>query len=185
MQLIYRALARYLVNRPALIQRLYVRARRTPYSHIKARNSEQEYMRRWWLFNPYQNADGTYPKRNWFMRLLPSVRIHEILLADDDEHLHDHPWNAQTIVLEGGYTEEVEAGQYLDGWDTEANQETVSMHRKPGYTGPIRFGQYHRISQLHPYALTLFITFRYQGTWGFLVNGEKVPYKTYFEGLEK
>ena len=50
-----------------------------------------------------------------------------------------------------------------------------------GDTAALKFGEYHRIRKVDPKqgAVTLFITGRYRGTWGFLVNGEKVPYKTY------
>lgn len=175
MQILYRRLARFLARHPQLVDRLIERAKRTPYSHIQGRNSDETYMRRWWLFNPYQNADGSYPKRNWFMRLLPSIRIHEILLADDDKHLHDHPWDAQTIILQGGYVEQISTEHAPGNFKS----------RQAGDTNAIRFGQYHRITFIDGVAVTLFITFKYRGTWGFLVNGKKVPYQQYFESLKR
>ena len=57
--------------------------------------------------------------------------------------------------------------------------------RTAGYTGRLLFGQYHRISEVSPGGVwTLFITGRKRGTWGFLVNGNKVPWRTYL-GLDK
>lgn len=175
MQFIMRALARYIASRPKQVDWLLERAKRTPYSHIQGRNTDELYMRRWWLFNPYQNADGSYTKRNWFMRLLPSIRIHEILLPDDDQHLHDHPWDAQTIILRGGYVEQLPALNFKDRF----------VKRSAGDTNAIRFGEYHRITFIDGVAVTLFITFKYRGTWGFLVDGKKVPYQQYFESLKR
>ncbi len=189
MQFIYRRIARLLTAQPHITKALFERAQKTPYSTLMSRDGTQEYMRRWWLFNPYQNADGTYPKRNWLMRLLPSVRFHEILLPDNDLHLHDHPWNAQTIVLRGWYIEEVENPDYEPTIvDHPSNKPTMYLHRQAGYTGPIRFGQYHRIASVsasrRQQTLTLFITFRHKGTWGFRVNGVKVPWRQYL-GVDK
>lgn len=50
----------------------------------------------------------------------------------------------------------------------------------PGCTQAIRFNEYHRIIEVSQGGVwTLFVTSRYQGTWGFLVNGVKVPYRDY------
>ena len=52
---------------------------------------DNPYMRRWFIVprNPYQN-----------------IYLHEILRSDDDRAGHDHPWNNQTLVIDGGYTEQ-------------------------------------------------------------------------------
>jgi len=48
------------------------------------------------------------------------------------------------------------------------------LNRNAGYTGPLLFGQYHRISKVSPGGVwTLFITGRKRGTWGFQVNGKR------------
>jgi len=79
-----------------------------------------------------------------------SIRVHKILKKDADEHLHDHPWNARTFILKGNYVE------FREG------------------TNPLRI-----VDVCEEGAYTLFITGKYQGTWGFLVNGAKVHYKKY------
>lgn len=147
-------------------------------------------MGRWWLFNPYPNPyGGEQPKR--YLSWLPSVRIHHICRCDQDRHLHDHPWNARTIVLRGWYYEErpfdvnnrLPSGSmysFVSGGQTRA-----LFDRERGYTGRLLFGQYHRISDVSPYGVwTLFITGRKRGTWGFEVNGVKVPWREYL-GLDK
>lgn len=141
---------------------LIVRAVRTPYSDIVSRDGQDVYMRRFWLFNPY-TADGEYKTRYLWCPI--SIRVHHIVREDRDAHLHDHPWNARTIVLSGGYWELRDDGRYY--------------RRERGDTARIRFGQFHRITEVDPVygAVTLFITGRKRGTWGF-----KVPYREYLAG---
>lgn len=173
----WRALA-WLASRPRVVEWLIARAARTPYAHIVSADGSL-YMGRWWLFNPYRkDADGhTLPAR-W--QWLPSIRLHHIMRPDRDRHLHDHPWNARTIILRGSYKEERKAhNPALPGFIV-----THSYRRKAGYTGTLKFGEYHRIAWVADGgAWTLFFTWRKQGTWGFWVNGRKVPSRTYL-GIE-
>ncbi len=164
MSKLWRAVA-WLVTRPRVTTWLALRAAKTPYTHITAAdNPNNVYMWRWWLFNPYRkDADGNVlPARfPW----LPSVRLHKIERPDSDRHLHDHPWDARTIILRGRYVE-----QRLD----------ATRVRDAGYTGTLKFGEYHRIEAVSRGGVwTLFFTWRKQGTWGFLVDGKKVPYRKY------
>lgn len=143
------------------------RAKRTPYRHIYKHN--KLYMARYWLFNRYDQPikkRGDLPTVGKKYPYLPSIRIHHIKRPDLDKTLHDHPWNARTIILNGGYRECV---LMQDG-------STSVRIRKAGYTGIIGYGKYHSIVTVEPYTYTLFITGPKQGSWGFLVNGKKVPY---------
>lgn len=139
----------------------------TPFTHIDG------YMNRYWVANPFPGENrcealGSYRDG------LASVRVHHILRADFDRYLHDHPWAARTIILYGWYREV----RLVDGVE-------VEFLRQPGDTATINFGEYHRIIEVSPGGVwTLFITWQYQGTWGFLVDGVKIPYRTYFN-LEK
>jgi hypothetical protein len=161
-QRIWQLVAR-LITRESVADWLFLRAIRTPYNHIRSADGREVYMLRYWLFNPYPASGET---KRW--SLLPSVRIHWIMRADQDRHLHDHPWNARTVVLKGWYREE------------RIEHPGMSYWRTSGYTGRLLFGQYHRIAEVSPGGVvTLFITWRYQGTWGFLVNGVKVPWREY------
>lgn len=140
------------------------RAQRTPYRHLDG------YMNRYWLFNPYEDTAGRYIDLSWWRRRLPSVRVHHILREDTDDHLHDHPWDARTIILRGVYVEE-----YLN-----KRGELVGASRINGDTRAIRFGEYHRIKWVGSGGVyTLFFTWKYMGTWGFLVGGVKVPWREY------
>lgn len=148
-----------IIARPAVAGWLIQRAMRTPYVHLP------DYMDRFWLFNPYEDADGRRDIQGWLGRRLPSIRLHHILREDLADHLHDHPWDARTIILSGWYREWTEEGVYL---------------RRPGDTRRILFGEYHHISEVSPGGVwTLFITWKYRGTWGFKVDGVKIPYREY------
>lgn len=182
-ELIWRAIAR-IVSRPAVATWLIERSQRTPYTPIRSRDETELYMSRWWLFNPYSKdaAGNAGPARfGW----LPSIRVHHILRADDDAHLHDHPWNARTIVLRGWYTEERPTAAVPVGveWFPAFGDDGVlraGFKRERSYTGRVLFNSYHRISEVAPGGVyTLWFTWRYQGTWGFLVDGKKVPWREY------
>lgn len=151
--------AAWVVSRKPAADWLIARAQRTPYFDL------ENYMDRWWLFNRYSEigSQEVVEKRfSW----LPSIRVHHILREDRAEHLHDHPWDARTIILRGHYVETLANGaQYL---------------RRAGDTRPICFGEYHHINQVSDGGVyTLFFTWKYVGTWGFLVDGVKIPYKEY------
>ncbi|HYE40347.1 MAG TPA: hypothetical protein VEB23_10465 [Ramlibacter sp.] len=180
-EFLWRAVAR-IVSQPRVTDWLIARAQRTPYIHIHGKDGSL-YMGRWWLFNPYQpHSDGA--GRKW-SEWLPSIRIHHICRPDSDRHLHDHPWNARTIVLRGGYKEERPVSGVPHGvtWTpvwTDDDRLRAGFTREPGYTGQLLFGEYHRISHIpEGGAWTLFITWRKRGTWGFLVDGQKVPWREY------
>lgn len=157
--MLLKLLARFLA-RPAVTDWLIRRAMRTPYTHID--KDGDVYMYRYWLFNPYkENSSG---KGNWFPI---SIRLHHIVRPDQDRHMHDHPWNARTFILRGWYIEKREEGRYY--W------------RGEGETAKLNFGEYHYITGISPLhgAWTLFVTGKYRGTWGFLVNGAKVKWREY------
>ncbi|HET9130197.1 MAG TPA: hypothetical protein VFO86_04575 [Terriglobia bacterium] len=151
----------FIVSRKPIANYLIRRAARTPYYDLPG------YMNRTWLFNPYgKDADGNtlppkYPN-------LPSARVHHILRRDFDDHPHDHPWDARSVILREGYVERDEYGN-------------VEI-RTRGDTFPIKFEQYHRITYVPDGGVwTLFLTWKYQGMWGFLVDGVKVPWREYFK----
>lgn len=158
--MILRMMARCMAS-PKVADFLIERSKRTPYSHLDG------YMNRWWLFNPYEKVEGLSR-----FRFLPfSVRVHHILRKDLNRHPHDHPWDARTFILRGWYTEERENGSVYS--------------RFPGDTATLRFGEFHNISEVSEGGVfTLFVTFGYRGTWGFKVDGAKVPWRKYL-GIEQ
>jgi hypothetical protein len=52
--------------------------------------------------------------------------------------------------------------------------------RKAGDTARINFGEFHAIDRISEGGVwTIFITGKYRGTWGFLVNGVKIQWRKY------
>ena len=151
----------WFVSRERVRDYLIKRAMRTPYSHLPG------YMDRYWLFNAYDKVNGNEVTP---IKWLPSIRIHHILRRDDDRHMHDHPWDARTIILDGHYIER------------RLGQEGIFLIRKRGDTASLKFGEYHTITYVPDGGVwTLFITFGYKGTWGFLVDGKKVQWRDYLD----
>ena len=144
-----------------LVDWLIRRAMRTPYIHLEG------YLNRYWLF-PY----GSLP-------FGIAIRLHHILRSDNDRHLHDHPFAFLSIVLRGGYYEERLARSYGK----------IELRRRV-WRGPgsIAFRRATDFHQLHlpkyhgASCWTLFISFRAQQPWGFLVDGAKVLAKDYLGG---
>ncbi len=173
-------IARFLA-RPAVTNWLINRAMQTPYTHIKSQNCDTVYMYRFWLFNPYL-ATAEKVRLTQEGKRIPwsfpiSIRLHRIMRPDSDRDMHDHPWNARTIILRGWYLE-------IREYDTFGDYTPFGYFydRKSGQTATLKFNEYHRIIDLPKEGVwTLFITYKYRGTWGFKVNGEKVPYYDYLK----
>ncbi len=187
---IWKFIARNLA-RPRIAEAIIRYAKRTPYMHLPT-NEDPSYMERYWVFNPYDRVTNI-PRLG---RLFPwSVRVHHIKREDLDRALHDHPWNARTIILKGWYMEkrlissQPLTQEELDAFATLARgnlllNENVQMDRvfwrRAGDTAELGFGEYHTISEVSDGGVyTLFISGPWQGVWGFLVDGVKIPWKTY------
>ena len=165
-----------ILSAPAMVDWLIRRAMRTPYLHIKSPDGKDIYMYRYWLFNPYPADEAERERRKKHPTIwdkLPSIRLHHIMREDRDRDMHDHPWDARTIILRGWYMEDRLEKVY-------GRDEEMPHDRLPGDTATLKYGEYHRITCVSPGGVwTLFITWKYRGTWGFLVNGVKVPWRQY------
>lgn len=176
----------WIVSRPWIATWLIERSKRTPYYPITSRDGTEVYMDRWWLFNAYsKDEQGNAGPPRW--PSLPSVRVQHIMRPDDDEHMHDHPWDARTCILRNWYEEErpgdpayAHDDAVASRWGKHYDEAIDTFRREPGYTGPVLFNSYHRISRVAPGGVyTLWFTWKYQDTWGFLVEGVKVPWREY------
>jgi len=194
-ELLWRIAAKVL-SQPLVVKLLIKQATKTPYHHLASPDGQELYMARYWLLNPY-DRETRQVKHRW----LPwSARLHFIHREDRDQHLHDHPWNARTIILQGGYEEQrLITGEARESVidaclepiekltrDRAKVQAYEYVDRLPGDTAALKHGEYHRIHRIHgDCAVTLFITSRWKGPWGFLVDGVKVPWRQYLGLAEK
>lgn len=125
-------------------------------------------MERWWLLPRFMlevNDEGHLFPKKW-VPIAP--RIHHIVRPDKDRHLHDHPFNFRTFILEGWYDEEDVFG------DTRVRFE--------GTTRKATAETFHRINKVSEGGVwTLFVCGRRIQTWGFLVDSRKVAWREYFQ----
>ena len=145
MNYLWRLVASFLA-RPRVFMWLLLRAVANPYKHITGPDGNI-YMRRYWLF-----------RSSW----LPSIRLHHIRRPDFGSHLHNHPWNARTLILSGGYTEE--------------RPFEITTERQAGDTAVIGRDTFHRVCAVEPGgAWTVVIIWPRRYGWGFRVDGRFVP----------
>jgi hypothetical protein len=168
-----------------LLRRLHsvvANARWEPYEHLAG------YMNRWWLIKPSWKTLGF------------GVRVHQILRSDHDRDLHGHPWASLSIILDGGYVEEVPQRQvplWMENGDlacrgaTNTVREAVYEYiREPGDVIYRSRAMRHRLRLASVYgepALTLFITGprNPENRWGFTTPDGWVWWQDYFSTNER
>lgn len=104
------------------------------------------------------------------------VYLHNFHREDIDRHLHNHPWKwAVSFVLSGSYDEErlVENLVHSGGWDYTTHVRRVRFFNR------LNRNDYHKVERLDGDVWTLFITGPRVQDWGFLVDGQHVPWKKY------
>ena len=101
-------------------------------------------------------------KTRWF-----SIYIHGIYAADEDKHLHNHPWDYTSITLKGKFIEETQTGFNL--------MKPFKMVTRDGK-------DYHKIKELKSKSVyTLFIVSPIKRLWGYRVDGRWMPHDKYRE----
>lgn len=96
-----------------------------------------------------------------------SIWLHAIYKADQDKHLHNHPWDFKSLVLKGSYLEQTEKG-------------IIKQH--PGKFNSRNGESYHKILELlSPVVYTLFFVSPTKREWGYKVDGKFIDHITYRE----
>jgi hypothetical protein len=94
-----------------------------------------------------------------------NIFLHKILLSDSDEHLHNHPWDAFTLIMKGAYIEHKEKNSSLF--------KSFSFRK-------IRCNDFHKIELVNNKPVwTLFIHGPRKQNWGFLVDNKVVDWRKY------
>jgi hypothetical protein len=140
---------------------------RPPLAAISAFLSEVPQNSRAWTYHIRGFDDSLYLSRTILPRLF-GVRplLHRIWREDADRHMHNHPWSwARFLIVSGGYVEERASGTRIYG---------------PGDVNRIDASTFHRVRTVWPNTWTLGIVGERVQDWGFLIDGEVVPHKTYF-----
>lgn len=126
---------------------------------IHDRAGETLYLTRWWLL-------GSSTSR-W------ALMLHKMHRPDDDACHHDHPWSFLTLILFGGYVDEV---TLTDGRiRTRLNRIGRLLFRRAEHT--------HRIHALPAGScFTLVLRFRKRRSWGFHTeHGGWVPWRRFID----
>lgn len=83
----------------------------------------------------------------WF-----NIYLHKIYRPDEDGYLHDHPWDFQSLILEGSYTEQNEEGFFP---------------KKPFMMASYKAEYVHKIAAVKRTTLSLVITGPRRRVWGY------------------
>ena len=114
------------------------------------RQDDTDYMRRFFRFGR-PNTNGA------------TARYHQILRSDDDRHLHDHPWDFISVILDGSYVETTESGEVEHGRGSVLTRSAESAHRLT----------------LKAPVWSFVITAPARRRWGFHTEDGWVPWRTY------
>lgn len=111
--------------------------------------------------------DGSVYLRRWYLVSTPwfGVYLHHIVQPDPDRDLHDHPWDFVSVVLRGGYTEELPRCR--------------TRHWPAGTMHRMRAEDMHRICYGAPSTWTLLLVGRRRREWGFQTAHRWMPWREY------
>ncbi|WP_448205458.1 hypothetical protein [Azospirillum sp. sgz302134] len=129
----------------------------------------------------FYGADGTpYLTRRELVRLGPyRLYLHHFHRADQDPEYHDHPWAFVTLIVKGGYVEEVL---------TFAGVKRRTM--RPGRIGFCPVGRAHRVAELlgGGETWTIIATGPKRWEWAFwrpVHDGlQRIPWRDFFAARE-
>jgi len=144
-----------------------------PYSHLHHADGSL-YMERWFVI-PRKNEDKCH------------LRLHHIVTADRDWHLHDHPFSFWSLVLTGGYTEARPISRTprfyrpdpmfeLLPCEVEENYQT---YRSAGSIAYRHACDRHRITNVLPDTWTLVLAGPLRQWWGFYTPVGKIYWRDY------
>lgn len=108
---------------------------------------------------------------------LGAIYIHYIAKSDEDSHQHSHPFNFYSLILKGGYDEDLTYFRSLE-------QESFSKRfLSIGYRF---FNDYHKIKLIAPTWTLVFASPRNEDyVWGYLVDGRHIEFEKYREMKNK
>lgn len=138
-------------------------AKKTPYFHLKDKESGEIYMERYWLKQPPEGTAGN------------SIRIHHTMRSDFDRALHDHPWPSTSIILKGGYYEILPKDQQQPAANDAVD--FVRVWRSPGDVVARDASHRHRLEIVPGTTCwSMFIVGEWEKDWGFYDKEEGFVY---------
>ena len=127
------------------------------------------------LIKEIKSKNGEVHFKRWRIISLPwfAIYIHGIHKADEDLYLHNHPWKIWTMILKGGYFEELHTGKH--------------RLRTFGHMAYAKTSDFHKIAKMHKsptYTLAI-VGKRKNSDWGYMVDGRFIDHKTFRENKNK
>lgn len=102
------------------------------------------------------------------------VYVHQIFRPDADRDCHNHPWWFRTVVLRGGYTEQVRR------WVSTPQESLSTAEHRPGSFHTMPVNRFHRIVSVRPNTWTLLLVGPKVHEWGFWVTRPDRPSRARF-----
>lgn len=151
---------------------------------IPGRNDDDAYLLRFWLTPPVKGDDQGFDSGD-------SVLLHVFARGDDDQALHDHPWDFQTTIIAGGYWEHLPPQAWLTtnrpgglirendlapgpAWNERRE------FRRAGQTIKREARDLHCVGEILPGTVTLVRTSPKWRAWGFHPPGQSwIPYRQF------
>jgi len=125
------------------------------------------------LIKEIKSKTGDVHFKRWQILKTPfvSIWLHAIYKADQDKHLHNHPWDFTSVVLKGSYIEQTTLG---------------NKRQYPGKINVRNGADYHKILEVEsPVVYTLFFASKPKRQWGYRVVGKFIDHLTYREMKNK
>ena len=121
------------------------------------------------LVKEIRSKAGELHFRRWRIVETPILRIyiHHILKADEDLHAHSHPWSFFSLVLNGGYWENIVGAR---------------IHRLPGSVVHRHANDFHKVDAIDATVApqqgcwTLVVAYGRRQEWGYKVDGIRDGY---------
>lgn len=138
--------------------------------------------RRWALFERAPAPDVSAPERDWMVRwrLVQTpwfgIYVHRINGPDDTRPPHTHPWPFVSLVIRGGYHENIEHRDRTG----RLRRRQVDRIRHPGSVHLMRATVAHRITVLRrspTWTLVLVGRRRAEPSWGYWEHDQLTPWE--------
>lgn len=127
------------------------------------------------LIKEIRSKEGELHFKRWRILKTPwlEVYIHGIYKEDQDEYLHNHPWKIWTMILKGGYFEELHTGEH--------------RLRTFGHMSYAKISDFHKIKKMYKsptYSLAI-VGRRINADWGYMVDGRFIDHLSFRENKNK
>jgi hypothetical protein len=144
---------------------------------IKDRARRGIYLVRCWLTQPKRDENNDPESAE-------SALLHYFVQPDDDEALHDHPWDFRTTILAGGYWEHLPPVDWKPGSELGPEWKARRIPHAAGETISHRAADLHCVGAVLGPTWTLVRTGRRVRDWGFHPPGERWQYWRAYLGLD-